>query len=58
MSCTFQALIQGFQLVFPNISELLECTKRLVLQIPDCRISVTQGKSSGSERSPSEFQDL
>jgi hypothetical protein len=41
-------------LVLPNISELLECTKRLVLQIQNYRIPMTQGKISGFERSPSE----
>ena len=41
----------------PNIfliNELLECTKKLVLHIPNYRISVTQGINRMSERNPSE----
>ena len=54
---TTQAPIQGFELAYPNIYfvyELLEHTKGPVLQILSCRISMTQGNSRISERSPSE----
>ena len=56
-SDTSQAQIQAFELIHPNIQpidELLECMKGLVLQIPSCKISMTQGNNRISERSPSE----
>ena len=52
-SATTQAQIQVFELILPNICELLELMKGLVLQIQSSRISMTQGNSRKSERTPS-----
>ena len=60
-SDTSQAQIQGFELAHPNIypmDELPECIKRLVLQIQNYRVSMTQGNNKISERSPSEVSVL
>jgi len=40
----------------PPICELLELVKRLVLQIQSCRVSMTQGNSRRSERTPVRIQ--
>jgi hypothetical protein len=52
-----QAQIQSFELAHPNIYsiyELLEHMKVLVLQIQNCRISMTRNNNRLSQRSPSE----
>ena len=58
ISDTSQAQIQDFELICPNISELLEYMKKLVLQIQSYRISMTQGNNRISERNPNEIPVL
>ena len=56
-SATTLASTQGFELAYPNICpiyELLKHVKGPLLQIQSCRISMTQGNSRISKRSPSE----
>jgi hypothetical protein len=54
-----QAQIQCFKLVYLNpVDELQECIERLVLQIQNYRISMTQGSNRISERIPSEIPEF
>ena len=57
-SATTQAQIQVFELILPNICELLELMKGLVLQIQSFRISMTQVNIRVARRNPGEDPEL